>query len=178
MTILRYISTPPQASVDIAKIWTEAEALYACNHRHSEVAYKVARNGHVRYYRQCIQCGRVEDLKKSDLNDSQMKAAAEVDESLSKAHYELKRTWADARREAIEKASNQDWERWYGEYMRSTTWKEKRHRVFLRCHGICEACGVEAATQVHHLRYDNVGREPLFDLVGVCASCHKDLHNG
>ncbi|MHA2220260.1 MAG: HNH endonuclease [Candidatus Hodarchaeales archaeon] len=48
----------------------------------------------------------------------------------------------------------------------------------------CQKCKRQQATQVHHLTYDNLrdkngemGNEPLSDLLAVCASCHRKIHN-
>lgn len=33
------------------------------------------------------------------------------------------------------------------------------------------------ATEVHHLTYERVGHERPEDVIGVCADCHRALHN-
>jgi len=40
---------------------------------------------------------------------------------------------------------------------------------------MCQYCGGEA-TEVHHLTYENIGNEPLEDLIAICRLCHKDQH--
>jgi 5-methylcytosine-specific restriction endonuclease McrA len=65
---------------------------------------------------------------------------------------------------------------WYSQYLESDIWKRKRQRVLERACGICESCMEEEAVHVHHLTYDRVGREPLFDLVAVCDTCHRQIH--
>ncbi len=45
-----------------------------------------------------------------------------------------------------------------------------------RSGGVCEACGDAPAAQVHHLTYERIGRELLFDLAAVCLECHKKAH--
>lgn len=67
------------------------------------------------------------------------------------------------------------WEK-YNEYLRTPQWAEKRALVLKRANGICEGCGVNAATQVHHLTYAHVGREMLFELVAICDACHEVVH--
>lgn len=61
----------------------------------------------------------------------------------------------------------------YRRYMRSPEWAAKRSQVLarakLRCEG-CNAFGV--ALEVHHLRYDSLGFEPLADLQALCGGCH------
>ena len=67
-----------------------------------------------------------------------------------------------------------DWDRYYDLYIQSDEWKEKRREVLERDGFLC-ICG-QRAILVHHKRYDNIGREPLSDLVALCEECHFDLH--
>ena len=60
----------------------------------------------------------------------------------------------------------------YNSYLSSQTWNLKRNKVFARDRGTCQACMSRKAEEVHHLTYDHVFNEPLFDLVAVCKECH------
>lgn len=42
--------------------------------------------------------------------------------------------------------------------------------------GMCQRCGRSTARHVHHLTYNNLGHEPLSDLMPVCGSCHQAIH--
>lgn len=66
------------------------------------------------------------------------------------------------------------WDRYFPEYLASDQWNLKRRSVLIRDGHLC-ICG-ERATVVHHKRYDNVGKEPLSDLVALCEDCHFDVH--
>ena len=59
-------------------------------------------------------------------------------------------------------------------YLESSNWKEKRKRVLDRDDNLC-ICG-ERATVVHHKTYENLGWEPLSDLVALCRNCHDGYH--
>lgn len=72
--------------------------------------------------------------------------------------------------------TNKQWWNAYRQYLASNIWREKRWRVMERAGRICEGCGTERATQVHHLTYKRVGREMLFDLVAICDGCHEVVH--
>lgn len=50
----------------------------------------------------------------------------------------------------------------------------KRNAVIQRDGEQC-ICGAQA-TEVHHKTYDNMGKEPLSDLVFLCKVCHKKAH--
>ena len=78
-------------------------------------------------------------------------------------------------REQRQEAENQKWWNWFREYLRSPEWSRRRRLVLERARGICEACGQRQATEVHHLTYDHVGNEPLFDLAAICHACHEAL---
>jgi len=64
----------------------------------------------------------------------------------------------------------------YAEYLETPEWQEKRRLVIERARGICEGCRVRHASQVHHLTYENIGDEFLWQLVAVCRICHERYH--
>jgi 5-methylcytosine-specific restriction endonuclease McrA len=89
-----------------------------------------------------------------------------------------KRKWAEL--SSLNKAEKDKedkawWDR-YEAHRQSPKWKALRKKVIERAQGICEGCGHNRATQAHHLTYDRVCDEMLFDLVAVCESCHSKVH--
>jgi RNase P subunit RPR2 len=71
---------------------------------------------------------------------------------------------------------DQNWWKEYSVYLESKLWKEKRELKLDRVNFICEGCGIEAATEVHHRSYEHVPFEMLFDLLALCRFCHNMLH--
>lgn len=67
------------------------------------------------------------------------------------------------------------WER-YRTHLASPRWARLREKVFERAQGICEGCRETRATQVHHLTYQHMGNEFLWELVAVCRACHERNH--
>jgi len=65
----------------------------------------------------------------------------------------------------------------YYEYLKSDKWKRKRDKVMLRDKNVCQACLTREATDVHHLTYERIYNEPLFDLVAICRPCHEKIHD-
>ena len=64
----------------------------------------------------------------------------------------------------------------YYEYLKSETWKEKRKELLEEAAWVCFLCGGKA-TQIHHLKYNNLGDEMLGeDAEAVCGNCHKEIH--
>jgi 5-methylcytosine-specific restriction endonuclease McrA len=72
-------------------------------------------------------------------------------------------------------AESRTWWKKYDDYLNSESWLLKRAKVLERAGRRCEACGEAWATQVHHVTYEHVFDEPLFDLRAVCVPCHERL---
>jgi 5-methylcytosine-specific restriction endonuclease McrA len=64
----------------------------------------------------------------------------------------------------------------YHEYLRSPKWKRLTVAVFEREGGICQGCAEEPIENTHHMTYANLYDELLFQLVGVCETCHRKVH--
>jgi hypothetical protein len=64
----------------------------------------------------------------------------------------------------------------YQEYLCSPEWRRRRDLVLSRAHGVCEGCREREASEVHHLTYQNIGNEFLWELVAVCRGCHERVH--
>lgn len=73
----------------------------------------------------------------------------------------------------------------YNRYMKSDEWGKKRAERLALDEDKCVMCGRPNGVQkdgktpilqVHHIHYNNLGNEPLEDLVSLCAGCHKKIH--
>lgn len=62
------------------------------------------------------------------------------------------------------------------EYMKSSSWLWRKLAVLARDNK-CQLCESKQELVIHHIRYDNLGNEPLEDLVLLCQPCHDKLHN-
>lgn len=60
--------------------------------------------------------------------------------------------------------------------MNSSEWKTRRRLVMERAKGLCEGCRQADAAEVHHLSYEHLGNEFLFELVALCRDCHSRVH--
>ena len=63
----------------------------------------------------------------------------------------------------------------YEKYLDSPAWDRKRKLVIERDKDICVRCRAEGRV-VHHKTYDNIGKEPLSDLIFLCEKCHDGEH--
>jgi hypothetical protein len=72
------------------------------------------------------------------------------------------------------------WHERYDEYLRSEEWLALRQQVLRRDKYRCRHTGKASRPgdplQVHHLTYERVGAERLDDLITLCRSAHRRLH--
>lgn len=66
-----------------------------------------------------------------------------------------------------------NWDKYLPLYLESVVWRAKTVNVLERDKYLCD-CG-RRATSVHHKRYDNIGKEPLSDLIARCDKCYIDV---
>lgn len=81
------------------------------------------------------------------------------------------------RRKRERKTKAEEWWNKYHDYLDSEAWKTKRALVLNRDRHQCQGCCQKPATTIHHLTYDNVFNEPLYDLVSLCDECHEKAHH-
>lgn len=65
----------------------------------------------------------------------------------------------------------------YENYIHSSAWRSRRQRALQLGHYRCAKCGSTTSLQVHHLSYQHLGHELDNELVVLCASCHRQVHN-
>lgn len=132
-------------------------------------------NGTFQVRQQCPQCGRsigdpiphyqVEDIFRLPAWDD---GPEERQKSLL-ADLEL------VRREQRAEQDRAWWDQ-YTAHLASDQWRVTADKVLRRAGYTCEGCMEQRATQVHHLTYDHMGAEFLFELRALCRSCHERLH--
>ncbi len=68
----------------------------------------------------------------------------------------------------------------YYSYIKSQKWKNKRLEFLARkFYWKCMCCAEkiqEHEVIIHHLRYDNLWKERMNDLVAICRACHDAIH--
>ena len=147
-----------------------------CTHPNKKVRYKLASNNTKMFKLQCVRCGELFGEWISHYKIKNQTEIKEIDENLiynfNQTICELKKALNDR----VKDLNKIDFHEWYGDYLKSDGWFEKRMLVFERCGGRCEGCGIKRSTQVHHKTYANVGKEFLFELVGLCIDCHERIH--
>ena len=107
-----------------------------------------------------IDYASLEKVNINDLNEAKYSYDRKVTEQYRAAYKERKEKWFQA----------------YNEYLASERWREKRRAVIERESNLCQGCKKRGIENVHHLTYDNVGDELLYQLVGLCYPCHEKVH--
>lgn len=161
--------------IDKAALWKEHGKKFTCANESSELRVRIVKGGGKQYVRQCLRCG--------DAISNPIKAEAALAENggapFPSFDEELQRSWAQTVSASAELIKNSDDSAFgdaYDKYLASPEWKAKRGKVLARASGVCEGCGETAPTQIHHISYEHVGAEFLFELVAVCDACHERLH--
>lgn len=163
-----------------------------CDHEQNELRRRDLPAGIVQVARQCLNCGapvgkwlkhetvrNIANLPAWDRECSELWKARER-QYMGEYREAMAKTagvaiYAERSVELNQRSNRKFWER-YDEYLSSPQWRSRRAKVLERAGGICEGCREREATQVHHLNYQRIGREMLFDLVAVCEACHEGIH--
>lgn len=126
---------------------------------------------------QCLDCGMIlgqslpHAMAESSTPDVDI-AAAQAWAARDRAHWGLHREES----QRVRKLKQEEWWRTYNDYLASERWHDKRRKVLDRCKGICEGCGINRATEIHHLTYEHIGSELLWELAATCRECHERAH--
>lgn len=146
------------------------------------VVAKPRANGVLAYVIQCSGCGReIDGITRQRVDElrSQGVEVGEWDQGLRDRWQAEADRFYEERRQRIIAARDSKWaERraFYREYIKSQEWFAKRRVVLMRDNYRCTGCGVREAAHVHHLTYEHLGDELLFELVSVCVPCHEKIH--
>jgi 5-methylcytosine-specific restriction endonuclease McrA len=143
-----------------------------CQHSATKFARKQV-SGRYRFYNQCQQCGQkvgreVPVLKATSGYvpwDSELEESGKNRQRARRFHKHVQSL-----------VDREDWQRRYENHLASLKWRKLRELVFKRSGGLCEGCGVRPAHQVHHLTYEHMGDEFLWELQAVCKVCHGRCH--
>ena len=160
---------------------SQREALYAevaerfdCKHVERELRRRVIKGGSTAYVRQCKSCGQVSNPVKTAIA-LQESAGQTIPDFVAEAEdaWNAKKhaAYKSIEAELDGRVSNE-----YEQYLQSEHWLAKRLLVLRRAGKFCEGCLERAPTQVHHLTYQHVGEEFMWELVAVCDECHERIH--
>jgi hypothetical protein len=70
-----------------------------------------------------------------------------------------------------------DKELYYKHYINSEKWRLFRNKIFKERGFQCELCDNKKNLQLHHITYENFGRENDLDVMILCQDCHNLAHS-
>ena len=148
---------------------------FDCSHENKKLVNRPDALNRDRYQMQCLDCGsfpsnaigyedaaKVMPLEKIPLFDVAL---------IEKSEQKIKQIQTGRIDFVLEQFRPQ-----YDKYLKTKAWKDKQQLVLKRANFLCEGCGVNKATQVHHFSYENLEKEYLWELAAVCKTCHDDAH--
>lgn len=151
-----------------------------------EVRSKTFADGRPQFCYQCIDCGKLigKWLAKGSPAVLQLTERIPFDEAALEAYNERRNAMYQDRffakhREYQQAAETADAQRKqeYNDYLKTPAWRNRRELVLKRANNICEGCGKNRATEVHHMTYDHIRNEFLWELVAICRPCHERFHD-
>ena len=152
---------------------------YDCPHTKTEIRQKKTDSlGRPHYYRQCLRCGLAVGNRLSGKNIDTSKAVPRWDDEREQKTWIKFRSDMTTAKGQIDLSAKDDWWARYDSYISSPEWARIRNSVLERDQFFCQGCGHHGANEVHHLTYEHMGQEFLFELVSVCSNCHDRLHPG
>lgn len=156
-----------------------------CNHERLKVIKRERVNGGSTFRKLCFDCLQWQGnlIKKKDVTSYTEYFTLDRLEDLKKFNREKIEEalqFVNKINSEIIKKQNEEFEdkvEWYRNvYLNSSAWKQLREKALKRDGHVCQGCLENIATEVHHLTYDNVGDELLFQLISVCRDCHLKIH--
>jgi len=162
-----------------------------CEECRMNYVQKSKSNGDVMLIKQCFVCGYTDKkfYKFSEVGGiDKVKLLPSLDDNLledfNRKQEEQRKEQSIERLKEFEeqrlkehKEKREEFFKEYSVYLNSEKWRIKREAVLKRDNYKCKACEVNTATQVHHLTYQFIYDEPLFDLISVCKKCHDKIEN-
>jgi len=161
-----------QSHLDISKFVRDS---FACEHEKKEIFYIYCSDMRKQFAFYCLNCGqKIGGPLAFEYVDTvtSKETVKEYDRQIQEKH---RQKIEATTRNLIEQFESEKHEH-YQEYLQSENWRKKRQMVLARARGICEGCGLNQPYEAHHLTYARCGDEMLFDLVALCSSCHRKLH--
>lgn len=150
------------------------ESRHSCTHDVAILRVFTSSNGALAYCKQCQTCGkRVGNPvpKQPNIAPADPQIAARYDAEWKRIGDEI-----TVKHIKLNEANDSLWWHEYNLYLKTPEWCRRAQLVRSRCGGICEGCGEAEVDEVHHLTYEHVRNEFLFELVGLCHACHDRIH--
>lgn len=169
------------AVIDWRKIQTYLDEQFHCDCDHIQVFRRKLKNNTVIAGQACVTCHRwKKNVSSRNLNlDTLCWYDPELRDNRDLQQAQMRERIQVAVQDFLyEEREQQRQERTlrYHQYLQTAEWKVICRKVHERANGICEGCRERPSQEVHHLTYDRIFNEMLFDLVALCSPCHRSIH--
>lgn len=158
----------------------QRDDLWHCGHEETAIRRRVKSNDVSALGHQCLACGAwVREVPKGGPEASRLAHIDPYDAELPERWARQRKQVWEGRQETYQAQRQREANEWrikYLDYLDTPQWAARRDLVLKRSRGVCEGCGTRRATQVHHLTYQHLGNEFLFELVALCRPCHERWH--
>jgi len=155
----------------------------ACEHRREAVRLRKLADDRVVHVKQCLDCGRPRNVAKAALGPRAAATREWFDEQLRerwdaqvREFYRQQATYRQGEYQRQQAQESTEWWRQYTTYLETPEWQRKRALELKRAKGVCEGCGEGLPVEIHHLTYEHVGDEFLWELAAICVKCHDRIH--
>lgn len=155
--------------------WTYAKNEECCRDPHNIVVIEWIDHFKYRLFYQCINCGYANRAKCLNSKKFGEQVESDFDNYRFDERVEKKLKELNFIKQQFQYYKNSKYFK-YHEYLNSPEWKEKRKLALERDNFICQHCKNATAEDVHHISYDKIYNEPLYDLLSVCRTCHHEIH--
>lgn len=159
-----------------------------CDHSRREFRQQTNTVGQQCFYWQCLDCNTYQQIARAKLpegiaiDDLQKVDRTPRINEWRAAYYEEDSRICGKYDQLLEERLQEDRvldseaRVFYSDYMQSNEWYTKRELVLARDNYVCQGCLKRRATQVHHLTYEHLGVEFMWELLSICDECHSRLH--
>ena len=143
-----------------------------CDHQKTKLRLREIAGGRTVNDYQCLVCGH----KVGDSVKKNPEITEPWDTALVEQVQEARRQEAEIQRQVKDDEWRQRIKSYRADYLQSPEWRELRKRALERDNYICQGCRLAPATICHHLTYNHIMDELLWELISVCKSCHNKCH--
>lgn len=147
-----------------------------CAHSTTTMVMRTVRGGAKQYVGQCLTCGQ--QLGSAHSQKDITREPPPWDDELSLTYERARKRELEninLKHLAIQKRKSGRFSQRYADHLKSEKWLKARVKIFRRANNICEACLEAPAREVHHLTYENLCNEFMYELVAVCRPCHERI---
>jgi hypothetical protein len=163
-----------------SKAYEEHEKKWTCECSGQIYVYRIFTNGMKHWGKQCLNCGKWRSVKQCDVPLRERSILPLFDPDISLKFQDRKQKDYGSSVQSVKQEEYQSEQEKREAYYKTPAWKMKcmtRRNVNTKLFGgRCEICFENRGHICHHMTYERLYNEWIFDLACVCEECHTGLH--